>query len=74
MDEYEGIDKIQIVEEITLAQLPEKKIDCIRNDSLVIGSEMQTVKQGMFHTKFFSKQTKFSFKPFRTKNRRVNRL
>ena len=35
---------------------------------------MQTVKQGKFHTKKFSKQTEFAFKPFRPKTRPVNKL
>ena len=35
---------------------------------------MQTIKQGMFHTKKFSKQTEFAFKPFRPKTRPMNRL
>ena len=69
-----SVDKTQIVEDITLAQFPEEEIDCIRNYSPVLGSEMQTVKQGMFHAKKFSKQTEFAFKPFRPKTRPVNKL
>ena len=49
------VDKKQIVEEITSAQLPEEEIDCIKNDSPVLGFEMQTVKKGLIHTKKVSK-------------------
>ena len=52
-----SIDKTQIVEEITLEKFPEEEIDCIRNDNPVLGFEMKTIKQGMFHTKKSSKHT-----------------
>ena len=39
-----SVDKTQIVEEITSAQLPKEEIDCIKNDSPILGFEIQMVK------------------------------